>query len=72
MCGRFPGVAFLIALMGWMPIPIDAAAWQSIWTVERIKQTGYKPKLKEVLFDFNLGYIGAACIASLFSHSVPL
>ena len=60
------GVAFLIALMGWMPIPIDASAWQSIWTVERIKQTGYKPKLSEVLFDFNLGYIGAAVIALSF------
>lgn len=60
------GVAFLIALMGWMPIPIDAAAWQSIWTVERIKQTGYKPKLGEVQFDFNLGYIGTALIALCF------
>lgn len=60
------GVAFLIALMGWMPIPIDAAAWQSIWTVERIKQTGYTPKLREVTFDFNLGYIGAAVIAVCF------
>ena len=60
------GVAFLIALMGWMPIPIDAAAWQSIWSVERIKQTGYKPNLTEVQFDFNLGYIGAACFALAF------
>lgn len=60
------GVAFLIALMGWMPIPIDAAAWQSIWSVERMKQTGYKPKLNEVLFDFNLGYLGAAVIALCF------
>lgn len=60
------GVAFLIALMGWMPIPIDASAWQSIWTVERMKQTGYKPKLNEVRFDFNLGYIGAAVIALSF------
>ena len=60
------GVAFLIALMGWMPIPIDASAWQSIWSVERMKQTGYKPKLNEVLFDFNLGYIGAALIALAF------
>jgi Mn2+/Fe2+ NRAMP family transporter len=60
------GVAFLIALMGWMPIPIDAAAWQSIWSIDRIKQTGYKPKLNEVLFDFNLGYLGAAIIALCF------
>lgn len=60
------GVAFLIALMGWMPIPIDAAAWHSIWSVERVKQTGYKPKLSEALFDFNLGYIGASVIALAF------
>jgi Mn2+/Fe2+ NRAMP family transporter len=56
-------VAFLIALMGWMPIPIDAAAWHSLWTLERTKQTKYKPKLRESLIDFNIGYIGAALLA---------
>ncbi len=60
------GVAFLIALMGWMPIPIDAAAWHSIWSVEKLKQTGYRPRLSEVRFDFNVGYIGAALIALCF------
>lgn len=60
------GVAFLIALMGWMPIPIDASAWQSIWTIERMNETQYKPKLREVQFDFNLGYIGTAIIALCF------
>lgn len=57
------GVSFLIALMGWMPIPIDAAAWHSLWSLERIKQTKYEPKLKESLLDFNIGYIGAALLA---------
>jgi Mn2+/Fe2+ NRAMP family transporter len=57
------GVSFLIALMGWMPIPIDAAAWHSLWTLEREKQTQYRPKLKESLLDFNIGYIGAAVLA---------
>lgn len=57
------GVAFLIALMGWMPIPIDAAAWHSLWSLERIKQTRYRPQLKESLIDFNIGYIGAALLA---------
>lgn len=60
------GIAFLIALMGWMPIPIDAAAWHSIWSVEQVKQTRYTPKLHETLFDFNLGYIGASIIALCF------
>lgn len=57
------GVAFLIALMGWMPIPIDASVWHSIWTLERSKQTRYTPKLSEALVDFNIGYIGAALFA---------
>lgn len=57
------GVSFLIALMGWMPIPIDAAAWHSLWTLEREKQTRYRPKLKESLLDFNIGYIGAAVLS---------
>lgn len=57
------GVSFLIALMGWMPIPIDAAAWHSLWSLEREKQTQYKPKLKESLIDFNISYIGAALLA---------
>ena len=60
------GIAFLIALMGWMPIPIDAAAWHSIYTLERTKQTNYEPKLKESLFDFYTGYIGAALLALVF------
>lgn len=57
------GVSFLIALMGWMPIPIDAAAWHSLWSLERVKQTKYTPKLKESLLDFNIGYLGAAVLA---------
>jgi len=60
------GVAFIIALMGWMPIPIDASAWHSLWTLERTRQTKYRPKLKESLFDFNVGYIGAAILALMF------
>jgi len=57
------GVSFLIALMGWMPILIDASAWHSLWILERIKQTKHKPTLKESLIDFNVGYIGAAVLA---------
>lgn len=60
------GIAFLIALMGWMPTPIDAAAWPSLWAVERAKQTGYTPTIREASFDFNLGYIGSALLALVF------
>lgn len=58
--------AFLIALMGWMPTALDLSSWNSLWTVERIKQTGYHPKMKETIFDFNFGYIVTAFLAIIF------
>ncbi|MAO66593.1 MAG: permease [Balneola sp.] len=60
------GITFLIALMGWMPIPIDAAAWHSLWTLEREKQTGHRSSQKESLLDFNIGYIGSTILALFF------
>jgi Mn2+/Fe2+ NRAMP family transporter len=60
------GVSFLIALMGWMPIPIDGAAWHSLWSLERNKQTGKSPSLKDTLVDFNIGYVGAGVLAVCF------
>lgn len=54
---------FLAALIGWMPSAFDIAVWNSIWTLERKKQTRHTPRLKESLFDFNLGYIGTALLA---------
>jgi Mn2+/Fe2+ NRAMP family transporter len=63
----FPaGDVFLIALMGWMPTAVDLSTWNSLWTVERIKQTGYHPKLKETLADFNFGYIVSGVLAVFF------
>ena len=59
-------LGFLIPLMGWMPTAVDLSAWNSLWTVERIKQTGYHPKLRETLFDFNFGYILSALLAICF------
>jgi len=50
------GILFIIALMGWMPTALDLSTWNSLWTVEKIKSSGYYPTLKETLFDFNLGY----------------
>ena len=57
---------FIIALMGWMPTAVDLSAWNSLWTIERIKQTGYKPTMKETLTDFNFGYIVSAVLSLCF------
>jgi len=60
------GIFFLLALMGWMPAPVDISAWNSLWTLERSKQTNYKPKLKETLFEFRLTYLITGILAIMF------
>jgi Mn2+/Fe2+ NRAMP family transporter len=60
------GIGFIIALMGWMPIPIDASVWHSIWTQEKTKQTQHQPNSKQSGFDFNLGYLSATLLGVLF------
>ena len=60
------GIFFLLGLMGWMPTALDLSTWNSLWTIERIKQTGYKPTMKETLFDFNLGYLISAILSICF------
>jgi len=60
------GFLFLIALMGWMPTAVDMSTWNSIWTLERIKSSGYKPSLKETLKEFRIGYFISAILAFLF------
>lgn len=57
---------FIIPLMGWMPTAIDLSTWSSLWTVEKIKESGYHPSLKETLLEFNIGYWISALLAFLF------
>lgn len=59
-------ILFLIALVGWMPAPIDVSVWSSIWNLEKIKQLGYRPSLKSALTEFRVGYIGTALLAVAF------
>jgi len=58
-------LAFIIAFMGWMPIPIDASVWHSIWTKEKNKLF-IGSTTKNSLIDFNIGYLAASFIGLLF------
>lgn len=60
------GLFFLLALMGFMPTPLDLSSWNSLWTLERIKQSKYTPKLRETLFEFRLAYIITIVTAVMF------
>lgn len=60
------GFSFLLALIGWMPAPMDASAWTSLWTTERAKETKRPINFKETILDFRVGYIGTAVLAVFF------
>jgi len=59
-------ITFLIALMGWMPTPMDCSVWPSLWAIARNKQTGYAPSIREYHVDFHIGYLGSAVMALFF------
>ena len=60
------GIFFLLALMGWMPIAVDLSSWNSLWTLEKIKQTQFIPKLHETLTEFRLAYVITGILAIMF------
>ena len=60
------GIAFVVALMGWMPSAVDLSTWNSFWTLERIRTTGYRPTLRETLAEFNWGYGISVVLALCF------
>ncbi|WCL50248.1 NRAMP family divalent metal transporter [Leptospira sp. GIMC2001] len=59
-------IVFLVALLGWMPIPIEAAVWQSDWTISAKGKDGKLPSLKWALIDFRVGYWGTTGLAIIF------
>lgn len=59
-------ISFLIALMGWMPAPIELSVWHSIWQLEKKKDDSTAGSLSGAMLDFNVGYFTTAIIALLF------
>lgn len=49
-------IGFLIAFMGWMPAPLDISIWQSLWALEKQKETK-NYDVKASIFDFNVGFV---------------
>ncbi|MBQ4889752.1 divalent metal cation transporter [Shewanella sp. MMG014] len=57
-------VGFLVAMMGWMPAPIEVSAWNSLWLLEKKKTQTISSK--QAIFDFNLGFVVTAILAIIF------
>lgn len=49
-------IPFIIALMGWMPGPIELSVWHSLWLEARNKNQKTSLSFKESAIDFNIGY----------------
>jgi Mn2+/Fe2+ NRAMP family transporter len=60
------GLTFLLALMGWMPAPLDIGVWSSLWILEKNRGAARRPTLPEALLDFNLGYLATVILAAAF------
>jgi Mn2+/Fe2+ NRAMP family transporter len=58
--------AFLLALVGWMPSPIDVAVWSSLWTLAKDKASGVRTSVRHARRDFLIGYLGTAVLAFAF------
>ncbi|MBK6957993.1 MAG: divalent metal cation transporter [Nitrosomonas sp.] len=57
---------FLATFLGWMPAPLDLSVWHSIWSKSKNESDGKITSMKETLFDFRVGYIGTAFLATCF------
>lgn len=57
-------LGFIIALMGWMPAPLEFSAITSVWTSKKIR-TDYTSRYQGMV-DFNVGYMTSAILALFF------
>ncbi|WP_337880129.1 divalent metal cation transporter [Rheinheimera sp.] len=57
-------LGFLVALMGWMPAPIEISAINSLWL--KAKQQQNPVSRANGLFDFHLGYWSTTALALVF------
>ena len=57
-------LGFIIALMGWMPAPIEISAINSLWVTA--KQKTDPVSYRDGMFDFNVGFITSAVLAVVF------
>ncbi|MFC1763678.1 Nramp family divalent metal transporter [Planctomycetota bacterium] len=63
---KLAALPFLVALMGWMPAPIELSVWQSLWIQASEETTKHRTTRAEANVDFNVGYCMTTVLAVLF------
>ncbi|MFT5134735.1 MAG: Mn2+/Fe2+ NRAMP family transporter [Gammaproteobacteria bacterium] len=59
-------IMFIVGLVGWMPVPLDTAILQSIWTVAKSHESPTPLDWRSSSVDFHVGYLGSAFLAVCF------
>jgi len=57
---------FIIMFMGWMPAPIEASIWPSLWMRSQEVVTKKSAKMREAMVDFHAGYLSSVFFAAVF------
>ncbi|MFI4915154.1 MAG: NRAMP family divalent metal transporter [Phycisphaerales bacterium JB060] len=59
-------LVFAVALVGWMPAPLDITVWHSLWSLARNKQRGHTASRRECELDFYVGFALCVVLAVAF------
>lgn len=59
-------LVFAVALVGWMPAPLDITVWHSLWSLARNKQTGHAASKRACELDFYVGFALCVVLAVAF------
>lgn len=59
-------LVFAVALVGWMPAPLDITVWHSLWSLAKNTQTGHAASKRECELDFYVGFALCVVLALAF------
>jgi Mn2+/Fe2+ NRAMP family transporter len=59
-------VAFLLAMTGWMPLPVAVTAFHSVWVREKVAATNGGYTRERAAFDLNVGWLLTLLLALCF------
>ncbi|MFC3051534.1 Nramp family divalent metal transporter [Kordiimonas pumila] len=58
--------AFIAALIGWMPAPLDVSVWHSQWAISKRCEHNNQTDFRKSRLDFQIGYWGTTLLAVCF------
>lgn len=59
-------LGFILALVGFMPAPVDMSVMSSLWTLAKDRAVGQRSSVEMATLDFKIGYAGTAVLAFAF------